>query len=254
MSMVTAQCPHCQKNIQIPDDVEETYCAYCGKKIQTDNAVLSSTNIVLDELKGLRDQELNDFLQGPGFQSIYRGWGLPTKYNAQIEEMDPRDVLSKELRICGEIRNLLFEGCGEKGVFSPAGIRYIGSKVIVSQQFEPYVIQHIESVNRDALALLSVIPGYDFTPTKKLFLDIVKLDKTPELYNTFSNGLVLALLSLQHFFIPVVRRKLLAPLGERMAEGFNQIAEMITLNMEPGDLAYTEKVKILKLNTLSLLK
>lgn len=252
--MITAKCPRCEKHIQIPDDTEETFCAYCGEKFHNDDAIISTTNIVLMELKNQRDAELSAFLNGPGFTLFHGSWGLPSENNAQIETRDPKDMVSKEMRICDEIRTMLYEACGEKGLFAPAGIRYIGNKVLVCVEYEALVLQHFSKINEDAQLLLTINPGYDFTPTKELFLDIVKLDKTPELYGLFRNGLVMAYLSLIHYFIPVAKKGFLYPLGDRLAEAFNNLAEMINLRMDPQDITFAHKVKVLHLNHLSTLK
>lgn len=267
MAMVPATCPSCKKDIQIPEELEETFCSYCGSKIRTETATelhsethgtegaaSADGSAVLAELRKLRQQELESFFSGPGVTSFHGGLSLKSKHNAQIESIDPQDMLSKEMRICEELRKMLYEACGDQGLFAPAGIRYIGNKVLVSAEYEILVKQHIDSINADASALAFIKPGYDFEALKDLFLALVKRDQTPELYGLFSNGLVMAYLALQHVFIPAAIVRLIPPLGDRIAESFGFISELIASKLEEKDLQYAKKVQVRNLKKLELLK
>lgn len=264
MPMAAAQCPYCEKSIHIPDETEETFCAYCGSKLQTKAAIElygragdvpePNDSLLLAELRSLRENELSEFLNpsGPGLAN--QGRGLPMQYNAQIEELDPADVLSKELRICNEVLKMLREACSPSGVFAPGGFRFIGSKFIVSVQYEAAVIEHMDKINIAARQLLSINPGYDFSAPLDLLSKVVRLDKTPELYCLFAGGLTMAYLALTNYFIPAVRKKLIAPLGDKLAESLAGIADMIVSRTDPQELQKVQKIKIRYLDELKLLK
>lgn len=78
MSFRTMQCPSCQKQIQVPNDVDTAICMYCGKNIicNTANDYSQSTNI--DNLLGLaRAADAGSNLQEA------------EKYYTKVLEIDP---------------------------------------------------------------------------------------------------------------------------------------------------------------------
>jgi hypothetical protein len=264
MPLLTAKCPSCGETIQIPSEKKETYCAYCGKKFQTKTAVAvimpekyvpdGEAGVQLTNVKKLRETELKAFLSGPGFTSLYQYWEFPVTYNAQIEHLDPDDILSKEMRICDESRRILLEVCSDDGIFAPSGIKLFGNKITVILDNELAVKLHLQRINRDAELILQVEPYYDFASTQKLMMDIIKLDKTDELYSLFSNGLSMALVALQNYLIPVFKKNIQTPLGDKLADCMTYIAQLITDRIGAEQLQYTQKTKILELKHLHLLK
>jgi DNA-directed RNA polymerase subunit RPC12/RpoP len=264
MPLTTVNCPSCHKEVQVPSESESTYCSYCGSKFETKEAITlykTDKNVIqakasreLIDLRQKRQDELEEFFDGPGITKLYQGWQLPLTYNERIEELDPKDILSKEMRICEEIRKMLLNSCDEEGVFSPFGIRLIGNKITVTPQHEASVKQQIERINLDAQTILFLRPDFDFTSTKALMMDMIKIDKTRDLYGLFWNGLVLAYLSLHYYFIPVVKKQLPAPLGDRLAECFEYIKDMAVSRLDEDERKNLQKIKVLDLKKLALLK
>ena len=73
MALESEKCPNCAAEIQIPNDREDTFCAYCGSQIKTRAAI------------GFLQVELNGKVQidtDPTVQAKLQRWRETVRYYA----------------------------------------------------------------------------------------------------------------------------------------------------------------------------
>ena len=110
MSLEAAKCPCCGAAIQIPDDQEKTYCAYCGSQIITKAAIaFAKVKIVgavevkgintadklikdMDTLRRLGDTSAFDILEKfiKEYPSDWRGWWRDALWHSSNDDMQDR--------------------------------------------------------------------------------------------------------------------------------------------------------------------
>jgi len=258
MALRAAVCPHCKKEIQVPADAETSFCAYCGASISVSEAVRKGRKNEnarsVEVLRRLRQKELDAFFSGPGTTSAYHRTTLPTAYNEEILDLDPDDIYTRELIICSEFLALLYEICGEKGVFVPGGRRFFGNKVFLIPENETHAAQRVQKINQFAGTILRIRPDFDFSSTKNVLLRVFEMDKTEDLYGLFWSGPFLAYLALRHYLIPMAKKKIIQPLGDRLVEALTSLILRIKENSDEKAVQHADKTKLIGLEKLSLLK
>lgn len=258
MALTAAVCPCCNKAIQVPVGAKTSFCAYCGAQISVSEAVRKNRKIEdaksVEVLRQLRQKELDAFFSGPGTTSAYHRAALPTSYSEEILSLDPDDIFTRELIICSEFLALLYEICGEKGIFVPGGRRFFVNKVFLAPENEAYAAERVQKINQFAGTILRIQPNYDFYATKNILLRVFDLDKTEELYGLFWNGPFMAYLALRHYLIPVAKKKFLKPLGDRLVEALTSLLLRIKENSDEKAVQHADKTRLVGLEQLTLLK